>query len=632
MEINITISITGRNYNQEINLINTMEQYYIFENENKKGPLNLKKLIELDLSEDTLVWKKGLNDWTELKNLSEYKKSIPPPTPKSNIFKKYDNLINKRIDESLFIVNTPHIDIKDESAIQESERLNHKNASFGLRFAAFIIDFLFIFFSTSFLWAIFQLPIPLNSESIFLGNYFIFKNPLGFIFTWLFYASFESSRFQATPGKTILGLTVTTKYFEKIGFGQASGRFFGKILSGLFFGIGYIMIGFTKKRQGLHDKMAHTLVLENKPEGVNRKPTSWIILSVSALLFLVSLFIPANTELFDTLDSFKTNEDNIESNSNSDYNQIHTLVQSWNKTHQNYDFNSMHKLYSDKVLYYGQEMANKDIVLTKQSFMKKYTDFNQNILGDLSIEYLDTNKMKVSFIKQASFDGKNNEYLSYLEVKKTNLEWKICTESDNVTDKNLANKNKNKDSSKETALKRTYIKNNNVFVEFVNNKKKQVTYNSKDSDPILINANKVFFVRKHNEEDNYEVALMTVEVDTQKEKIIKVLDSLSCFEEPKISNDKKHIYYLDCIYATSYGLIKLNIYTGESQQLHHGYWYHEIESGSFKDFILIYTSGIEENKGRQFYYRLCNNNGETYKTFEDEEAMNNFTKANNINL
>ena len=117
MEINITISITGRNYNQEINLINTMEQYYIFENENKKGPLNLKKLIELDLSEDTLVWKKGLNDWTELKNLSEYKKSIPPPTPKSNIFKKYDNLINKRIDESLFIVNTPHIDIKDESAI-----------------------------------------------------------------------------------------------------------------------------------------------------------------------------------------------------------------------------------------------------------------------------------------------------------------------------------------------------------------------------------------------------------------------------------------------------------------------------------------------------------------------------------
>ncbi len=284
-----------------------MEQYYIIENETKKGPFSLKELIELDLSETTLVWKKGLKDWTELKNLSEYKKTIPPPIPKINIPNESVNTENKNIKKNVISASTLDIDLKIDSTIQGTKASNHINAGFGLRLVAFIIDFLFMFCLTSFFWAIFQLPIPLNSESIFSGSYFIFKNPLGILFGWLFYSAFESSRFQATPGKAILGLKVTNENFESIGFGQASGRFFGKILSGLIIGIGYIMIGFTKKRQGLHDQMAHTLVLKENVNEIKRKPTFWIILTISILLFIVSLFIPANTELIETIDSFNTN-------------------------------------------------------------------------------------------------------------------------------------------------------------------------------------------------------------------------------------------------------------------------------------------------------------------------------------
>lgn len=284
-----------------------MEQYYIIENEMKKGPFSLKELIELDLSETTLVWKKGLKDWNELKNLSEYKKTIPPPIPKIKIPDESVMTENKNIEENVISENASDIDISIESTIQEPKVLSHINAGFWLRLIAFVIDFAFLFFLTSFFWAIFQLPVPLNSESIFSGSYFIFKNPLGIVFGWLFYAAFESSRFQATPGKAILGLKVTNENFERIAFGQASGRFFGKILSGLIIGIGYIMIGFTKKKQGLHDQMAHTLVLKENMIEVKRKPISWIILSFSILLFLVSLFIPANTELIETLDSFNAN-------------------------------------------------------------------------------------------------------------------------------------------------------------------------------------------------------------------------------------------------------------------------------------------------------------------------------------
>jgi uncharacterized RDD family membrane protein YckC len=81
-----------------------------------------------------------------------------------------------------------------------------------------------------------------------------------FIFTWIYYAGFESSHLGATPGKWALGIYVTDLEGKRISFGRASGRYFGKIVSGLILGIGYMMAGFTEKFQALHDTMADCLV------------------------------------------------------------------------------------------------------------------------------------------------------------------------------------------------------------------------------------------------------------------------------------------------------------------------------------------------------------------------------------
>jgi uncharacterized RDD family membrane protein YckC len=48
---------------------------------------------------------------------------------------------------------------------------------------------------------------------------------------------------------------------NRISFGRATGRYFGKILSGLTFTIGYIMAGFTQQKQALHDMIAGCLVI-----------------------------------------------------------------------------------------------------------------------------------------------------------------------------------------------------------------------------------------------------------------------------------------------------------------------------------------------------------------------------------
>ncbi|MEO7757243.1 MAG: RDD family protein, partial [Dokdonella sp.] len=66
---------------------------------------------------------------------------------------------------------------------------------------------------------------------------------LQIIVDWLYFALQESSSAQATLGKRAMGIKVTDDYGRRIGFGRASGRFFGKIISGMIFYIGFMLAG-----------------------------------------------------------------------------------------------------------------------------------------------------------------------------------------------------------------------------------------------------------------------------------------------------------------------------------------------------------------------------------------------------
>lgn len=84
---------------------------------------------------------------------------------------------------------------------------------------------------------------------------------VGALVGWIYFAAGESGHSQGTVGKRAMSLAVTDLNGDRITFGRASGRYFSKILSGLFFGIGYLMVAFSDKKQGLHDMMAGTLVV-----------------------------------------------------------------------------------------------------------------------------------------------------------------------------------------------------------------------------------------------------------------------------------------------------------------------------------------------------------------------------------
>jgi uncharacterized RDD family membrane protein YckC len=130
-------------------------------------------------------------------------------------------------------------------------------AGFWKRFAALIIDSMIIGMVTYIVYL--MIPVMLSGRRP--GGQVFFGWIVGMIVNWLYRAVMESSSSQATLGKMALGIIVTDYEGKRISFSRATGRLLAKILSGMILLIGYIMAGFTEKKQALHDMIAGTLVV-----------------------------------------------------------------------------------------------------------------------------------------------------------------------------------------------------------------------------------------------------------------------------------------------------------------------------------------------------------------------------------
>jgi len=68
----------------------------------------------------------------------------------------------------------------------------------------------------------------------------------------------------STVGMRTLGLVVVDKRGEKPGAGVCTARILGAGLCVAYFGLGFVWTAFDNRRQGLHDKIADTLVIHRK--------------------------------------------------------------------------------------------------------------------------------------------------------------------------------------------------------------------------------------------------------------------------------------------------------------------------------------------------------------------------------
>jgi uncharacterized RDD family membrane protein YckC len=156
-------------------------------------------------------------------------------------------------------------------------------AGFWVRFAAHIMDNLFISIPFMVLWflvvmtffgfGVFATAAQSKEKlsdaaavalfSVILGLYFslIFSRLL---VSWLYHAILESGPHQATWGKRIVGVKVTSISGERISFKHATGRYFSTLITNMTMGIGYLMVAFTERKQTLHDMIASTLVVKSQ--------------------------------------------------------------------------------------------------------------------------------------------------------------------------------------------------------------------------------------------------------------------------------------------------------------------------------------------------------------------------------
>ena len=139
-------------------------------------------------------------------------------------------------------------------------------AGFWIRFVAALIDGILV---SIVIWpfaAVVNVAIALAGGAVSmpgLGVHVvngIVGGTLYFCAGWIYEAAMESSSKQATIGKLALGLKVTDLAGARISFARATGRHFAKIISKMILLVGYIMAGFTERKQALHDMIAGTLV------------------------------------------------------------------------------------------------------------------------------------------------------------------------------------------------------------------------------------------------------------------------------------------------------------------------------------------------------------------------------------
>lgn len=142
------------------------------------------------------------------------------------------------------------------------------------RFYAYLIDIIPITFIVAVFFSIFSNFWEALNNYINLGGhpqiraaFLVVRNQVQLVsfIVWLIYSTIlDASSFNGSFGKYLMGIKVIDEYGQRLTFQQSLMRNSTKVISQAVFSLGFIWILFDKKRQGWHDKIAKTLVVEDE--------------------------------------------------------------------------------------------------------------------------------------------------------------------------------------------------------------------------------------------------------------------------------------------------------------------------------------------------------------------------------
>lgn len=219
----------------------TRQWYYVVQG-NQAGPVSESVLSQMlksgELVPETLVWTDTLKDWVAASSVEELINPVVAVVQESFPPAPLDAL--RASDKEKNVVAVGY-------------------AGFWKRVAACLIDSVIMTVAALFAGLVLGVLYGVLFRSS--GGAGIFGNLVGMAMQWLYFALMESSSSQATVGKLVVGIKVVDLDGGRLSFSRATGRHFSKMISAFTFGIGYIMAGFTARKQALHDMIASCLVV-----------------------------------------------------------------------------------------------------------------------------------------------------------------------------------------------------------------------------------------------------------------------------------------------------------------------------------------------------------------------------------
>ena len=191
-----------------------------------------------------------------------------------------------------------------------------------------------------------------------------------------------------------------------------------------------------------------------------------------------------------------------------------------------------------------------------------------------------------------------------------------------------------------------FLRNGNIFSQAAG-KEKQLSFCSADSDPMRLGNGKILFIRyeqgiRPSIEDENETypyrrhKIMTVDPETLLEETVTdrkpFTDGVDATNEilrignPTISPDSQYLYFVTEKYTTAHQFVKVEIESGKWIELFSAESFELIPSGPHRNLFLVATSEIR-NRGRDIYYKLCDEQGKVYKDFDSEESLMKFRQS-----
>lgn len=292
-----------------------VQWYYADAAHARQGPVDAAGLVRMRLAGqldwNTLVWREGLDDWRPMRDFAAELAQVDeragaPVAPAQAMAAAVARDVPPARAAPASAAASPYAP-PSATVVGQAPVLGGEVVYGGIlrRFAALAIDNVIVAIAFYLAFLAIMLVVGVGGTMALpdaggVGSGMMAAMALGYLcyplISALYFVLLESSPQQATLGKLAVGIKVVDTGGGRLGRGHALGRWVSHLLCYITLYLGYLVAAFTGRRQGLHDMVASTLVVDrwaytDHPELQRRSPgaLTWVIVVLGGGMLLLGL-------------------------------------------------------------------------------------------------------------------------------------------------------------------------------------------------------------------------------------------------------------------------------------------------------------------------------------------------------